>query len=217
MEEIIYKTCTKCGLSKLTTDFNKKCTSSDGLHSNCKLCRSEARYKNSAAIAAQKKAWADKNSTHVKEKAKEMYESNKECILKRRAEHYTENSDRIKANVAEYQRQNVEMCRIWRRNSYRRNAIKNRHKDCAYSARKRALKKRATPSWGSDEIEILSLYERAQELTKETGKSHHVDHIVPLVSDFVCGLHCVYNLQVLLGSENISKGNRIWPNMWIKD
>ncbi len=40
-----------------------------------------------------------------------------------------------------------------------------------------------------------------------------VDHIVPLNSPLVCGLHCTDNLQCLTPLENMRKGNRIWPDM----
>ena len=43
---------------------------------------------------------------------------------------------------------------------------------------------------------------------KVTGIDWHVDHIVPLHHKQACGLHNAFNLQVVPGSWNISKGNR---------
>lgn len=74
----------------------------------------------------------------------------------------------------------------------------------------KAVKLKATPSWAC-KFEIQEIYKEAERLTKATGIPHHVDHIVPLKSPLVCGLHTPANLTPLPASENCSKGNRWWP------
>ena len=77
----------------------------------------------------------------------------------------------------------------------------------------RAQTVRATPPW-ADMVEIRKFYAEARRLTKETGALHVVDHIVPKISPFVCGLHVHANMQVLHWRENTQKANVYWPNMW---
>jgi 5-methylcytosine-specific restriction endonuclease McrA len=47
------------------------------------------------------------------------------------------------------------------------------------------------------------------ELTKLTGERYVVDHIVPLISDEVCGLHVPWNLRVITQEENLRKSNKL--------
>ncbi len=93
---------------------------------------------------------------------------------------------------------------------------KNRGKLNAYwafaGAKRRAAVRKATPAW-SDENKIKWIYRHASLLNCWPGEKIHVDHIVPLTSDVVCGLHCEDNLQLLGLSENSSKGNYYWPDM----
>ncbi len=82
----------------------------------------------------------------------------------------------------------------------------------ATGARRRAAKLQATPAWANPFF-IGEAYDLAQLRQKMLGGRWHVDHVVPLVSDIVCGLHVEFNLQVIPGSENELKGNRHWPDM----
>jgi hypothetical protein len=85
-------------------------------------------------------------------------------------------------------------------------------KEAASNAKRRSKLLLATPAWARCES-ILAFYEEAVIVSQTTGIAHHVDHIVPLTSKYVCGLHCEANLRVLPGAENISKSNRKWPDM----
>ena len=88
----------------------------------------------------------------------------------------------------------------------------NLDKDAAKVAKRRAGKFQATPAW-ADQEGIKDFYFSAKTLTDLFHKPYHVDHIVPLKAKRVCGLHVPANLQVLIGADNISKGNRHWPDM----
>lgn len=100
------------------------------------------------------------------------------------------------------------------------NAYKQKYKEAnpelykaLVSVRKRRHKK-ATPPWVTAEqkLAIRDLYLNAMELTKITGERYVVDHIVPLISDEVCGLHVPWNLRVITQEENLKKSNKLLAN-----
>ena len=68
------------------------------------------------------------------------------------------------------------------------------------------LLKIVTPGW-ADKEEIKKIYEESKRLTEETGVVHHVDHIIPLKSPLVCGLHVKENLTIITKEENLKKSN----------
>jgi 5-methylcytosine-specific restriction endonuclease McrA len=77
----------------------------------------------------------------------------------------------------------------------------------AYIGARQKRIKQATPPW-ADINAIQLTYVKAQELTKQTGIPHEVDHIIPLKGKHVSGLHVEANLQVLTECENQSKTNK---------
>ncbi len=64
------------------------------------------------------------------------------------------------------------------------------------------------PTTGEDLTKEQAYYLECERLTKETGITHHVDHIWPLSQG---GPHIFYNLQVITADENLSKGNKYRP------
>lgn len=74
-------------------------------------------------------------------------------------------------------------------------------------ARRRWLKSRATPRW-ADRSAMREMYAEAKRLTRETGIRHEVDHIYPVSSSTICGLHVHTNLRIMTATANLAKSNR---------
>lgn len=69
-------------------------------------------------------------------------------------------------------------------------------------------KKLATPAWATGMGKIY----REMRRQRKMGRDVCVDHIVPLNSALVCGLHCADNLQIMTVQENSKKSNFWWPD-----
>jgi len=151
-----------------------------------------------------KKVYKLRNSDKVKDTNARYYLSNKEGILAYQKEHrrgyqieyYVKNKDKRKAYQKEYYIENREKCNKACRKYY----IDNREVYAAHSAKRRAAKLNATPKW-ADLEKIKTFYLKRPE-------GHHVDHIIPLQGEKICGLHVLENLQYLTAEENLKKGNR---------
>lgn len=120
-------------------------------------------------------------------------------------------------NSKKYYSENNDKERALRRNRYNKNPEIQKERIKLYSQSnrgkiklRRVLRKqsieRATPSWAD--------LKTIQQIYHDCPQDREVDHIVPINGKTVCGLHIPCNLQYLTKSENCSKGNRIWPDMW---
>jgi hypothetical protein len=182
----------------------------------CKKCGSAEFYRNGRCKPCGNKRsseWRTNNPSKVKENnglhnklrsTEKLREDSKKFRIKNPGYH----CERMK----KWRKLNPEKARIRSLASTLKWIKDNPAKDCARVAKRHASKLQATPLW-SNKFFIEEIYYLAQCRTKNTGIKWHVDHIVPLQSKMVCGLHVEHNLQVIPASTNISKSNRYWPDM----
>jgi hypothetical protein len=128
-----------------------------------------------------------------------MYEYNKK--------YKEENKDRISEQRKQYREENKDKTFEYNK-QYRE---ENKDILAAHNAKRRAKKLKATPDWLTEEHceEIKDFYTICKMFQIYTGLTYHVDHIVPLQGETVCGLHVPWNLRVIPASENLSKSNKI--------
>jgi len=171
--------------------MSKPCKNCGGIErtkdGHCKQCS----YARKSAVRGA--AWYVVNKEHVKALAAARYIANKAVILARNLAWSKENPEKRRAIDTACKKLHPENGR-------------------ANTAKRRAKKLQATPAW-ADEFIIGEAYALALLRTKMLGFAWHVDHIVPLRSKMVCGLHVHTNLQVIPAAHNMSKGNRSWPDM----
>jgi len=174
------KTCSKCNEDKSEESFYKKKGYKNGLSSWCKPC--------------EKLYHANR------------YENNKEHITKRNAEWVKNNPEKKAAinrasGIRNKEKRNEQARAFKKRNKAQVNAA---------NAFRRASVREATPPWldAQHKQDIKSLYILAQKFESLFGLKYHVDHIVPLNGEGVCGLHVPWNLQILEAKVNLKKSNK---------
>lgn len=109
------------------------------------------------------------------------YKANKATEAIRNAKYYKKNKEKVSERHRIYYQNNKWMYHL------------------AFLRRKEVIKRATLPGY---EEEIKEIYENRPE-------GYHVDHIIPLQGETVCGLHVPCNLQYLPAAENIAKGNKL--------
>jgi len=164
--------------------------------SNGECCECARIYRATYGKELRKKAtlkWRANNPDKVKIHKQTEYLNNRDKYLEQASQWASENWDTAK-----------EAKRRWSKANRSYGAMKRRE---------RAAKERqAMPFW-SDQQYILDVYQNCREFNCILNANgidivYSVDHIVPLNSLEVCGLHCEFNLQILTSQANSSKNNR---------
>ncbi len=191
------KICSRCKTPKPLAEYSKDARGAGGKRADCKACakvRADL-YTDThrAQVLAAAKVYREAHEAEVRAYQKTYREAHLEEDRARSRMYAEAHSERARKRARDWQLANPD----------RLNAA---------HARRKAAKLKATPAW-ADPSAIAEVYEEARSLTEATGVEHHVDHIVPLKSKLVSGLHVEFNLQPLPKPENLKKSNRVWPDM----
>ena len=131
----------------------------------------------------------------------------REDVKDRKNDWYQENRDRVIEAAAtrpahvkrEYQQAWKDRNIVWVRADTKARRRKHRSATLPWLTRKQ-------------KSEIRQLYQIAITNTRITGEQYVVDHIYPLRSDVVCGLHVPWNLRIITQAENLQKSNSLPPD-----
>lgn len=206
------KTCTRCKLCTMTSNFHKAKRESDGLSDWCRACFSENYKKNREKKLKQAKEWRENNPEIVQANARKAYLRNpkkykrkamawvkanperrseitknyedrhRDLLTARRVQYHLDHGDKVRSKVKEWQKNHPEKRRA---DSRERDALKRRLK------------------WSSlFQKEIDAIYAKASK------KGLVVDHIIPMKNKNVSGLHLPWNLQILPNEINSKKSNK---------
>lgn len=210
------KLCTRCGITKPFSGFNKHSGSSDGLQGYCKKCEREINFDKTAKRIKDRPPRIRKIRDKEKEKAyaTAWAKANPEKRLQISRRHRARNLGRVRASNAKWSAKNTDKINLkkaqWRaRNPASARSYRQRNKASINenTRQRRAQLNGAAVAWANTG-KIIAFYVEAERLTVLTGIKHEVDHVAPLRSRLVCGLHCEDNLQILTKIQNLKKGNK---------
>jgi hypothetical protein len=212
--------CIKCKEDKLESEFGKARPKQkkNGLKTYCKDC-----------CAADTKEYYERNKEKTANRKRIYQKENKEELNTQGREYYWKNREERLIKTKEYRDSNLEKITERDRVRLKKYRKDNPERTRASQSARRALKLRSIPKWETD-IRLKEVEWRKQ----HPGMS--LDHIVPITPPLslnlggkplcaasrkrfigplvpiVYGFHTPANWQPLTLRENISKGNRDWPD-----
>lgn len=183
---------------------------------------------NKERVRAKQKEWIKLNPDKIALRDKKRYDANPKKYNEMSNKWKAKNPERCKQGTLAWRNANPEKvkatnaARIVRYSlnpekvfMARQRAIlwakENPAKRAAQTRLRQARKIHATPKWACLWA-MGEIYDLARLRTKMTGFLWHVDHIVPLKGDIVCGFHVENNLQVIPAIANMKKSNKLYAS-----
>lgn len=225
MDNIHFKSCSKCNDSKESQYFYVDMSKKDGLSSYCKQCR-----------IISSKEYSVKNSDKIKEKDRQEYLKNREKVLAGHRVRWQKNKERYKLTQKKWRDANKErsafLKKRWAAQHPDNNKIRAKRRDSnpitklkhrvttriviALKSKGFRKKYRSLDIIGCTSIELKnhleSQFKPGMTWDNHTTNGWHVDHIIPLASakteEELYKLNHYTNLQPLWAKDNYKKGSK---------
>lgn len=179
------KICTKCSLEKPFSEFRASTLGKNGLRSNCISCGRIYRKNH------------PEDPKTVQRRNKRHYQERKDNFKKANSEYYQARKNEIKEKARLNYLRNKDKIRERQKLYYLTNTGFSKHSE--KRVKRNLLKSKATID--------KTLIPQMEDFYERSSKDQHVDHILPLHNDLICGLNVPWNLQYLTKVENLKKGN----------
>lgn len=164
--------------------------------------------------------YKQENRDHVNKISREWCEQNRDKRKQIQKKYRMNNDEKIREmrRDPEYKEKMI----LWRMNNKlkplskdkkRKWARNNYHKIAWNNKMRRESIKLATIGGDMFKDEIMEIYKKCREITKETGIKHDTDHIAPIKNDNICGLNVPWNLRIVPFMENRKKSNKLDTNL----
>jgi len=227
IEDITYKTCSKCGEEKPLADFYKNKNCKDGYRNVCKTC----------CGVVQKKYNNSVKPTYLQNR-RNNYQKNKEKILQQKKNYYEKNSSVILEKVKKWRKDNPTKIQEWKENnketinqSQKEYRIKRMETDILYKTKIHIRKvvggsfNRKSWTKNSKTFDILGCdvdtfmkhienqFQDGMTWDNYGKKGWNYDHIIPLASakteEELIKLNHYTNFQPLWWYDNLIKSDKL--------
>ena len=199
------KICTKCGIEKDIEKFWKDKRIKSWIVAQCRECLNKVcvayNNRNREKVREANRRSKEKHKDKVLEREKIYRENNREILRERQRIFKEKNPERKKEIALKHFYKKKDKYKKYAQ-EYRK---KFSEKVNARTAKKRALKKKQTPSWVKS-YHTHHFYKLSIVLEDIFWYKFHVDHIIPLAQWW---LHSPFNLQVIPATINFQKSDKL--------
>ena len=221
--------CSKCGVYKPWDEYHKG-VGRNGKNTRCKECaradalkgfyaKHEHNLEVNAKYRAENREAINKRTSEYKKAHPEDNRRNARADYHRNAEARKAaakawcqaNPEKVAAGMRRKKDKKPERYKEIQRGANKRFRDKHPEKVAEREQKRRASKRQAMPVW-ANRTEILSIFKMARAIRDASGLKYHVDHVVPLQHELVCGLHVTANLRIVCASDNLQKHNKFDPD-----